>query len=90
MDIHTIAELADRLIAAEESRTPIEVPSIAYPGMTVADGYAVQRAIITRKVARGDRVMGQKVGLTSKANQEVLRDSLRHVPAPRRVWGDCD
>jgi len=50
MDIHTIAELADRLIAAEESRTPIEVPSIAYPGMTVADGYAVQRAISTNSM----------------------------------------
>jgi len=42
MDTHTIA--------AEESRTPIEVPSIAYPGMTVADGYAVQRAIIANSV----------------------------------------
>jgi 2-keto-4-pentenoate hydratase len=72
MDTRTIAELADRLIAAEESRTPIEVPSIAYPGMTVADGYAVQRAIIARKMARGDRVIGKKVGLTSKANQDVF------------------
>ena len=72
MDTRTIAELADGLIAAEESRTPIEVPSIAYPGMTVADGYAVQRAIIARKVACGNRVIGQKVGLTSKANQDVF------------------
>ena len=72
MDAHTIAELADRLIAAQESRTPIEVPSIEYTDMTVADGYAVQRAIIARKVARGDRVIGKKVGLTSKANQDVF------------------
>src|SRR5713101_1503946 len=72
MDTRTIADLADRLIAAEESRTPIEVPSLEYAGMTVADGYAVQRAIITKKVARGDRVIGKKVGLTSKANQDVF------------------
>src|SRR5262245_23017076 len=72
MDTRTIAELADRLIVAEESRTPIEVPSLAYSGMTVADGYAVQRTIIARKVARGDRVIGKKVGLTSKANQDVF------------------
>jgi 2-keto-4-pentenoate hydratase len=32
----------------------------------------VQRAIIARKVARGDRVIGKKVGLTSKANQDVF------------------
>src|SRR5262245_11621981 len=72
MDARTISELADCLLAAEETRTPIEVPSITYPGMTVADGYAVQRAIIARKVARGDRVVGKKVGLTSKANQDVF------------------
>jgi 2-keto-4-pentenoate hydratase len=40
--------------------------------MTVADGYAVQRAIIARKVARGDRAIGNKMGLTSKANQDVF------------------
>jgi 2-keto-4-pentenoate hydratase len=72
MDTRTISELADCLLAAEETRTPIEVPSITYPGMTVADGYDVQRAIIARKVARGDRVIGKKVGLTSKANQDVF------------------
>jgi len=73
MDTRTITDLADRLIAAEESRAPIEVPSLEYAGMTVADGYAVQRAIIiTKKVARGDRVIGKKVGLTSKANQDVF------------------
>jgi 2-keto-4-pentenoate hydratase len=80
MDTRTVAELADRLIAAEESRTPIEVPSLEYVGMTVADGYAVQRAIIAKKVARGDRVIGKKVGLTSKANQDVF-----HVHEP--VYG---
>lgn len=72
MDTRTIEALADRLIAAQESRRPIEVPSIEYPGMTVADGYAVQRAIIAKKVAHGDRVIGKKVGLTSKANQDVF------------------
>ena len=72
LDARTISELADCLLAAEETRTPIEVPSITYPGMIVVDGYAVQRAIIARKVARGDRVVGKKVGLTSKANQDVF------------------
>src|SRR5215471_17247295 len=76
LDARTISELADCLLAAEETRTPIEVPSITYPGMTVADGYAVQRAIIARKVTRGDRVVGKKVGLTSKANQDVFYGQL--------------
>lgn len=72
LDLPTISELAERLITAEHTRTPIEVPSLVYPGMHVQDGYAVQRAIIARKVAGGDRVIGKKVGLTSKANQDVF------------------
>jgi len=72
MDTRTIEALADRLLAAELTRTPIEVPSLEYPGMTAKDGYHVQRAIIARKVAQGARVIGKKVGLTSRANQEVF------------------
>jgi 2-keto-4-pentenoate hydratase len=72
MDARTIEELADRLLAAEATRTPIEVPTLEYADMTVADGYSVQRAIIAKKVARGARVIGKKVGLTSRANQDVF------------------
>ena len=34
--------------------------------------YEVQRAIVTKKVAQGARVIGKKIGLTSRANQEVF------------------
>ncbi len=40
--------------------------------MTVEDGYHIQRAIIAAKVARGERVIGKKIGLTSRANQDVF------------------
>jgi 2-keto-4-pentenoate hydratase len=72
MDARTIDLLAERLITAEATRTPIEVPTIEYPDMTITDGYAVQRAIIAKKVTRGARVVGKKVGLTSRANQDVF------------------
>lgn len=72
LDARTIDTLAERLLAAELTRTPIEVPSVEYPGMTAEDGYQVQRAIIAKKLARGARVIGKKVGLTSRANQEVF------------------
>ena len=72
MEARTLDALADRLIAAETTRTPIEVPSTAYAGMTPEDGYQVQRTVIAKKVARGARVIGKKVGLTSRANQEIF------------------
>ena len=72
MDAQTIEALADRLIAAQESGEPIEVLTIDHPDLTVADGYRVQLAIADKKVARGDRIVGKKIGLTSRANQEVF------------------
>lgn len=72
MDARTFEALADRLMTAEMTRTPIEVPSVKHPGMTAADGYQVQRTIIAKKVGRGARVIGKKVGLTSRANQELF------------------
>jgi 2-keto-4-pentenoate hydratase len=72
VDAQTIEALADRLLIAEATRTPIEVPTIDYPHMTPAHGYQVQRTIVAKKVARGARVVGKKVGLTSRANQEVF------------------
>src|SRR5262245_42568213 len=72
MDAQAITVLAERLIIAEETRTPIEVPTLEYPDMTPEDGYQVQRLIVAKKVARGGRVVGKKVGLTSRANQEVF------------------
>ncbi|WP_256868208.1 2-keto-4-pentenoate hydratase [Candidatus Entotheonella palauensis] len=72
MDEQLIAELATQLIQAEQTQTPIEVPSITHPGMTVEDGYRIQRAIIAAKVAQGERVIGKKIGLTSRANQDVF------------------
>lgn len=72
MTPHMIEALADRLLMAEATQTPIEVPSLDYPGLSVADGYRVQRAIVARKVARGETVVGKKIGLTSRANQDVF------------------
>lgn len=72
MDAQTIEALAERLMAAEDGREPVEVLSIDQPDLTVEDGYRIQLAIAARKRARGDRVVGKKIGLTSRANQEVF------------------
>ncbi|EYB69170.1 2-oxo-hepta-3-ene-1,7-dioic acid hydratase [Deinococcus phoenicis] len=37
--------------------------------MTIADAYAVQRAWVARKTAGGRRILGHKIGLTSRAMQ---------------------
>lgn len=61
--------LAEELRIAEDSRTPVAPLSARHPELTVADAYAIQ-TINTR--ARGARVVGHKIGLTSKPMQEQL------------------
>ncbi len=62
MDTQTIEKLAEQLLTAEATCTPIEVPTVTYPDMLAEDGYRVQRAIIAHKMARGEKVVGKKSG----------------------------
>jgi len=64
-----IADLAARLDAAEQSRQQIGHFSREQSGMTIEDGYRVQRAWVAKKLAEGRGLIGHKIGLTSRAMQ---------------------
>lgn len=68
-----IAESARAHHAAEQSRIPMRAYSQTIPGMTIADGYAVQAEWIRLKQAEGRKVIGRKVGLTSRAMQLAMK-----------------
>jgi 2-oxo-hept-3-ene-1,7-dioate hydratase len=65
-------DAARRLDQAEEDRKPIGQLSLQYPEMTIEDAYAIQRAWTNIKLAQGRRLLGRKVGLTSKAMQQAV------------------
>jgi 2-oxo-hept-3-ene-1,7-dioate hydratase len=67
-----IASAADGLDQAERSRIQMELLSLKHPGMTMDDAYAVQSAWVKQKIAGGRKVIGWKIGLTSKAMQYAL------------------
>jgi len=69
LDDTTIAQLAAELQVSEQTRTPVEHFSKRYPGMTIEDGYRVSRAWVAAQIAGGARVIGHKIGLTSRAMQ---------------------
>jgi len=60
---------ADILIAAEKDRQQAVQLSVTFPSITIEDSYAISTEVAKRKVAAGARLIGHKVGLTSKAMQ---------------------
>ena len=70
LDPQTIAALAHELYDARKSRMPLRHFSKRYPGMSIEDGYAIQRAWVALELADGRVIKGHKIGLTSRAMQQ--------------------
>ena len=64
-----IERAADRLITAARNRKQAEQLSKTWPAIGFDDAYAIQSAVIRQRVAAGAKVVGHKIGLTSKAMQ---------------------
>ncbi|OLN27872.1 2-keto-4-pentenoate hydratase [Desulfosporosinus metallidurans] len=65
-------DIAAKLLQAESERVPIDTLTETYPGLTVEDAYRIQLEGITMKLAQGRKVIGKKIGLTSKGMQKLL------------------
>jgi 2-keto-4-pentenoate hydratase len=63
---------ARALYDARRTRVPIPPFTDDDPTLGMADGYAIQRELIELLLADGDRVVGHKVGLTSKPMQKMV------------------
>ena len=63
---------ARALYEARQSRRQIEPFTDADPDLGMADGYAVQQELVKLLLADGDRIVGYKVGLTSKPMQKMI------------------
>ena len=68
---HTVEALARELYDARKRRTQVRHFSMRHPEMTVADGYAIQRAWVELERADGRSIRGRKIGLTSRAMQQA-------------------
>jgi len=64
-----IQQLARQLYEARKSRTQLRHFSKQHPGMTIEDGYAIQREWVKLEQADGRVIKGRKIGLTSRAMQ---------------------
>lgn len=62
----------DRLLAAEAARAPMTPLTATDPDLDLGRAYRIQDALVARRVAAGERVVGAKLGLTSRAKQEAM------------------
>jgi len=63
---------ARALYDARRDRVPIDPFTDVDPELTMADGYAVQAELTRLLLSDGDRIVGYKVGLTSKPMQLMI------------------
>jgi len=68
-----IQNAAQQHHTAEKLGVPMQAFSLQYPDMTIEDGYAVQAAWVKLKEAEGRKIIGRKVGLTSRAMQDAMK-----------------
>ncbi len=71
LDQATIAGLARQLYDARKDGVQLRHFSQRHPGMTIDDGYAIQRAWVALELADGRTIKGRKIGLTSRAMQQA-------------------
>lgn len=64
--------VAQRIIRARADACAIDPISAEYPQFDMDDAYAIQKRVNAARIANGSRVVGYKIGLTSKAVQEQL------------------
>lgn len=64
-----IDAIAAELAHADQTRVPIPRITTRYPEATVEDSYAIQGVWRDQQIAAGRRLVGRKIGLTSKAMQ---------------------
>jgi 2-oxo-hept-3-ene-1,7-dioate hydratase len=61
---------ADLLMQAEKDRKPVVQLSKTWPDIAIEDSYAISSEVTRRKIAQGAKLIGHKIGLTSKAMQQ--------------------
>ncbi|WP_306316085.1 2-keto-4-pentenoate hydratase [Mycobacterium ostraviense] len=67
-----IGQAAALLATADANAAPIGPLTVRYPGMDVADAYAIQQVNLARRLSDGRSLAGHKIGLTSEPMQTLL------------------
>lgn len=72
MDSHQIASLGDALFTALRECRTLAPLTDSYPDITIDDAYRISLHMLRRREAGGEKLIGKKIGVTSKPVQDML------------------
>ena len=72
LDPQEIVRLADELYVALRTCKAIAPLTTRYPNLDVDDAYGISLDFLKRRLGDGERVIGKKIGVTSKVVQDML------------------
>ncbi|WP_020653314.1 fumarylacetoacetate hydrolase family protein [Massilia niastensis] len=72
MNDDLVAALGEELFHAWRSGATLAPLSARHPAITIDDAYRISLHTLRRREAAGERVIGKKIGVTSKAVQQML------------------
>ena len=81
MSASTVERAAAALLQAEDSRSTRPPITDEWPELDLSTAYAVQDETLRRRMARGERLIGVKLGLTSRAKQQRM-----NIASPLTAW----
>lgn len=72
MDASLITALGDELFNALRGRTTLVPLTQRHPGISLEQAYRISLRILQRREALGEQLVGKKIGVTSRAVQQML------------------
>lgn len=72
LDQATIERAGDELYEAWRSLVTLPPLRNRYEGIDIVDAYRIQERFIARRLATGEDIVGKKIGVTSKAVQDMI------------------
>ena len=72
MNEELIKQCGDELFDAMQNRTTLKPFTERFDDITIEDAYHISLRMIERRVEAGERIIGKKIGVTSKAVQNML------------------
>ncbi len=73
MNKDSIEQCADVLYGAIKSQSTVKPLTETHPDISIDDAYSISLRIVEKRVADGERIVGKKIGVTSKAVMNMLK-----------------